>query len=294
LTAPGRHRFGRLWVAALLVAGVPLAITLLTFLREIIDLSVLTRTNPLQEVASSLVQRVDLRLAEAGAKMRAVAGDPSAHDAGLAVYAPFVENGPFAAVSVTHARQRSLLPAGTPLADDPVWEALPEDGFSPLRFLADGRPVVAVVVTGEGGRKAVGMVDLERLLGHDLVDRMRLARWGEVFIAAPDGRIFLSARRELVGRRVTDLGLRPVAGAEGVWRDGNGTDHWVGLADATGAGSAARGWRVGLTVPETVQATRNRGTQTAVWAIIGAVLTVTAGLLAVFLHSLRGPARESS
>jgi hypothetical protein len=226
--------------------------------------------------------------------VRALAADPDARGEGLAVYAPFVDTGPFVVLSVTHKNQRTVLPASTPLADDPVWTDLPPDGFSPLRFLADGRPVMAVVVTGEGGRRAVGMVDLQRLLGRDLMDRMRVAHWGEAFIAAPDGRIFISARRELVGRRVSELGLHPGEdGAEGVWRDDAGAAHWVGLAEAADDGSA-RGWRVGLTVPEAVQATRNRHTQWSLWTIIGVVLTVTGGLLAVFLHSLRGPAREPS
>jgi len=296
----------RLFAALTLAAGLPIVLVVWAYLKEIADLGAWGRMNPLGGVAARLMDQVETRIDAGRAQIRALAaepglGDPALAASGLARYEPYLASGHFRALILRLDDGRRLsrpdappLPAGA-LAGDP-----PAPGISDLLAMPDGGWVLAVTEPLAGARRGAwvtGLFDVSAVLGQTMVDRMRVARWGEAFIADGDGRIFLSANRGLVGRSLADLGLDRAGAADGLyvadgWRDARSHPHFVALADSHGYYEGPQnGWRVGVLVPEAVVGARSRSLSAWIGVIIAVVVAITAGLGLVLRHSMRGAAR---
>lgn len=272
----------------LLVVGIPLAVILLTFAREWVDIDALSGQNPLSDVANGLMERMDSRIAQAERALLGMATDPALVEAGadLSAYNGFVTSGPFLAVG--YYPVSAAFPGILPADWSGGWPASPRNGHEPVT-LADGRQVL-VLSANNGGRRVVGLFDLQRVLGRDLVNRMHMANWGQVFLATRDGRIFLSANRELVGMQVADL---PMAGAQnGQWVDAQGEAHFMLVQDNPGLyPGAQKGWKLGLSMPARYVTARAGRQKLWVGGIISVIVVISAALALVLRHSVRGRAR---
>jgi hypothetical protein len=296
----------RLFAALSLAAGLPIVLVVWAYLKEISDLGAWARMNPLGGVAARLMDQVETQIDRGRAQIRAVADDPEVADPAsaapaLARYEPYLASGRFKALILKLDDGRRLsrpeavpLPPGA-LADDP-----PAPGISELIATPDGGWVLAVTEPLAGGGRGAwvtGLFDVSAVLGQSMVDRMRVARWGEAFIADREGRIFLSANPGLLGRSLGDLGLDRARATNGLytadgWRDNREHPHFVALAESHGYYPGPQnGWRVGLLVPEEVVGARSRGLSAWIGVIIAAVVAITVGLGLVLRHSMRGAPR---
>lgn len=307
--APGgrpARRF-RLIATLILVAGVPVAIGVWAYLQEIADVGAWGRMNPLGGVAARLMDQVETQVYSGQQQIQSVAADPDLADpaaagAALKRYAPYIQSGRFRALVVElPGGGRYSVPEVLPKGLEGGLPAGGGTGISGLLVADDGGELVAITALLAGpkapGGRLVGLFDVSRVLGEAMVDRMRVARWGEAFIADGDGRIFVSANPGLKGRTLADLDLAQSPGADGLytaagWSGPDGTPHFVALAGSHNYYEGPQNaWRVGLIVPEAVVGQRSRGLTAWIWVIIGLVLVISTGLLLVLRHSMRGAPR---
>jgi hypothetical protein len=289
------------------VAGIPIGLSLWVYLREIVDLKTWGRTNPLGGVAARLMDQVETQIYSGQQQIQSVAADPALSDpatAGeaLARYSPYIQTGRFVALAVEFPDGgRFTVPAALPAGVEAVWPSGGKEGLSALLTGPDGHRVVAMTAVLAGrkapGGRLTGLFDVTQVVGAAMLDRMRVARWGEAFIADADGRIFLSANPGLTGRTLGDLGLGNAPGEDGLyqadgWQAPDGSRHFVALAGSHGYYEGPQnGWRVGLMVPEAVVGQRSQSMSRWIAVIILVILALTAGLLMVLRHSLRGAPR---
>jgi hypothetical protein len=293
----------RVLVTLFLVAGFPIALVVWVFVHEIRDLSAWGRINPLGGVADTLMDQVETQIHDGHEQIHILASDPDlagpAAAEALGRYDPYVRSGRFKAlfVALSDGRRYSL-PAALPAG----WEGLvpgpPEAGLSELAADPDGALVVAITAPVTDARGWVtGLLDVSAVLGESVLDRMRIAEMGQAFLVDREGHIFLSADRALVGHSLVDLGLARGAGAgrvyeAGDWRTEGGEPHYVALAPSHGYYEGPQnGWRAGLMVPESVVAERSEGMAGWVAAVVVAVFVITAGLVLVLRHSMKGAPR---
>lgn len=276
-----------------LAAGVPIVLVVWSFMWEIRDIRTLKEQNPLPDVAAALMERIDLRLQEGVATVQEVAS-VSAAAGGCALTEPVPAM--FLALFCSQ-RPGSGMSLPSPLPDgwDDVWpKAVAEERIFDLMHLPDGRPVLvmATPLAGTAGGWVAGLFDVQGVLGQALLERMRVAQWGDAFVADRDGRIFLSAHPRLLGRTLADLGLagggaRP--DTTGQWRDPEGRPYWVSVVGNPGwFHGPHRDWRVGLMVLDEVQRQRHRRLEGWVMAIITVILAITVGMALVLRRSIRG------
>lgn len=288
MSPPGFRR-GRFIGVVLFVAGIPLAVILLTFAREWVDLGALANQNPLTDVANGFMERMDRRIAGAEQALSAMTTDPALDTAGadLSAYRHFTTPGPFLAVAYYPAGASAphVLPAGW----SGGWPATTHDGSLPVTV--QGGSQALVLTANHGGRRAVGLFDLSGVLGRDLINRMRMAGWGEVVLATPDGRIVLAADPKMVGMQIADL---PMMNArDGKWVDEKGETHFMLVQENPGLYPGARkGWKVGLSVPARYVAARSSQQKLWVSGIIAAIVIISAGLVFVLRHSVQGRSRS--
>lgn len=297
----------RLFAALFLAAGLPIAVVVWAYLQEIADLGAWGRMNPLGEVAARLMDQVESQIHAGQQQVQMVAADPALLRPGAAAetlmqYDPYVRSGRFRALALElEGGSRHTVPAVLPAAWRGSWPGRSAAGVSELLPGPDGGWVVAIT-TPLGASDVprgwlTGLFDVSTVLGEAMVDRMRVAQWGEAFIADGNGRIFLSANRGLVGRSLGELGLERAGAADGLqvtdgWRDARGRPHFVALADSHAYYEGPQnGWRVGLMVPEGVVGARSRNLAVWIGVIIAVVLAITAGLGLVLRHSMRGSPR---
>ncbi len=293
----------RLAVTLVLVAGFPIALVVWVFVHEIRDLSAWGRINPLGGVADTLMDKVETQFHDGHEQIHTLASDPDltgpAAPEALARYDPYVQSGRFKALFVALSDGRRLtVPPALPESWGRLLPASPEAGLSEVLTDPDGALVVAITAPVEGaGGWVTGLFDVSAVLGESVLDRMRLAEYGQAFLVDGDGRIFLSADRALVGRSLDDLGLARAAGAEGVyeaggWRQGDGQPHYVALAPSHGYYEGPQNaWRAGLMIPESVVAGRSQNMTVWVGAVVVAVLLISAALILVLRHSVKGAPR---
>lgn len=290
----------RVLVTVFLVAGFPIALVVWVFVHEIRDLSAWGRINPLGGVADTLMDQVETKIHDGHEQVHMLASDPDltgpAAAEVLSRYDPLVQSGRFKALVVALADgRRYRIPPALPAGWDGLLPVSPEAGLSELAAGPEGAWVVAITapVTDAGGW-VTGLLDVSAVLGESVLDRMRIAQMGQAFLVDREGRIFLSADRDLVGRSLDELGLARTAGADGVyeadnWRSDGGEPHYVALAPSHGYYEGPQnGWRAGLMVPESVVAGRSGNMTVWVSVTVAAVLLITAGLIAVLRHSMRG------
>ncbi len=305
-------RSTRLILTLLLVAGIPIGLFLWGLLAEWRSLGLMSQRNPLEAVATDLMERVDQRMSGAQSLLVQLSTDPNLGGAlspaesaplqtALDSYRMWVTEGVFLALAVVPAKgdpaalfsdEVDHRTAGRgPLALD--WRRLPlvppESHSAPV-WQVSGRPVVALEATLDRGAVLVGLVDLQRLIGQEQVARMKLAQWGEAFLADGNGRIFVSAHPELLGQHLQDLGWTE-AGSTRRWTDDGGEELWVVLAGAHPSHIGPQQvWQVGLTVPTRVVAGRSTEFQWHVVLIGLLVILITAGMIWVLRRSVTGRA----
>jgi len=290
----------RLAVTLFLVAGFPIGLVVWVFVHEIRDLSAWGRTNPLGGVADTLMDQVETQIHNGQEQIHTLADEPDlagpAPDEVLARYDPFVQSGRFKALFLALADgRRFTVPPALPADWDRMVPGPPVAGLSNLAADPDGALVVAMTAPVAGARGWVtGLFDVSAVLGDSVLDRMQVARMGQAFLVDGEGRIFLSADRALVGRSLADLGLARAAGTDGLyeagdWRGDGGAPHYVALAPSHGYYEGPQnGWRAGLMVPESVVAGRSRSMAFWVGVVVASVLAITAGLIVILRHSIRG------
>jgi hypothetical protein len=293
----------RLFVTLFLVAGLPILLVVGVYLKEIRDLATWGRTNPLGGVADTLMDKVETQFHDGHEQIHTLADEPGltgpAAAETLARYDDYIQSGRFKALFVALADGRTLTdPAALPEGWMHSVPAAPEAGLSEVFTDPDGALVVAITAPVEGaGGWVTGLFDVSRVLGESVLDRMRLAEYGQAFLVDRDGRIFLSADRALVGRSLDDLGLARAAGAEGLyeaggWRQADGEPHYVALAPSHGYYEGPQNaWRAGLMVPERVVAGRSHGMSTWVGGVVVAIVLISGGLFLVLRHSVTGAPR---
>lgn len=297
----------RLFAALFLAAGLPIVLVVWAYLREIADLGAWARMNPLGEVAARLMDRVERQIHSGQEQIQTLAADPALADPGgageaLRQYDPYVRSGRFRALALELAGGgRYTVPPVLPAAYGGQWPGRSAAGVSELLPGPEGGWVVAMTAP-LGAADAprgwlTGLFDVSAVLGDAMVDRMRVARWGEAFLVDREGRIFLSANRDLVGRSLGELGLERAPAADGAfavegWRDDSGRPHFVAVAPSQGYYEGPQNaWRVGLMVPEDVVGARSRNLTVWLGMIVAAVLAITTGLVLVLRHSMRGAPR---
>jgi hypothetical protein len=289
------------------VAGVPIAIGVFAYLREIVDLGAWGRMNPLGGVAARLMDQVETQIYSGQQQIESVAADPALSDPATArdalrQYEPYIRSGRFKALAVElPGGGRFTVPDVLPEGLEGGWPRGGGAGISELLPGPDGGHLLAITALLTGpkapGGRLVGLFDVSRVLGASMVDRMRVARWGEAFIADGEGRIFVSANPSLKGRTLADLDLAREPGEDGLytadgWQGPDGTPHFVALAGSHNYYQGPQNaWRVGLIVPEAVVGQRSRGLKVWIVVIICTVLVISAGLALVLRHSMRGAPR---
>ncbi len=290
----------RMWWTLLLVAGVPILMTLWTFVYELSDIGSMDRQNPLEEVAATLLDRVDQRLRTGVQMVDVIAAELAESDLPptdmIGNFSEYVLAGPFLALSVSQQDGGfAVYPAR--LSDDigRSWAALEGHGMSPLMVLPGGAQAVAISTpVGDGLRgTVVALFDVETVLGRNEVARMRVARDGEAFVADGDGRVILSANPHLVGRSVDEMGLFPNSTGEeraaGRFTGADGRVYLVGIAGNPGWYKGPhQEWKVGLVAPEQSLLNRNDGMKRYLWAVIAAIVLISIGMLFVLRRSIRG------
>lgn len=282
----------------------PIGLVLWAYLHEIVDVGAWSRMNPLGGVAARLMDQVETQIYAGQQQIQTMAADPTLADPEAAAealgrYAPYLRSGRFKALAVDlPGSGRYTLPEALPAAWRGAWPAAGRDGVSELVADPEGGWVIVMVAPlADPNGHLAGVFDVSAVLGSAMVDRMRVARWGEAFIADGEGRIFLSANPGLTGHSLAELGLAHTTGTEGLyvadgWRDDRGQRHFVALADSHGYYQGPQNaWRVGLMVPEAVVGERGRGLTRWIAAVMVAVLVITAGLAMVLRHSMRGAPR---
>lgn len=284
----------------------PIGLSVWAYLREIVDLKTWGRTNPLGGVAARLMDQVETQIYSGQQQIQSMAADPALTEPATAReallrYTPYIDSGRFRALAVELPGQgRFTVPAELP-ADLAPWPSGGGAGISELMPGPGGNQVLAITALLAGpkapGGRLIGLFDVSRVLGAAMLDRMRVARWGEAFIADRDGRIFLSANPGLTGRTLAELDLARNPGEDGLyladgWRAADGSRHFVALAGSHGYYQGPQnGWRVGLIVPEAIVGQRSQRMSVWIVVIICVILALTAGLVLVLRHSLRGAPR---
>ncbi|MBI5136323.1 MAG: cache domain-containing protein [Nitrospirae bacterium] len=290
-------RRGVFW-RVLLVVGVPILVILFTFGRELADIAVLDRQNPLNGVASTLLERVDRHIRDAtelvdlmasAMAMAEVSAEPPLSD-----YGEYVRSGPFFALARVGPGAPRTWPDPPPDGLGAAWLGGPAVGVSKLFTLPDGRPALTIATPlGDGARgHLVALFDVARVLGAGEVERMRVARQGEAFVVDEGGRVILSANRHLLGRTLGELGLAtPGPGGEQMdrWLAADGTPYLVGLARNPGWYQGPHhGWMVGLVAPEAQVLGRNLGMKRYLGAVMVAIVVISGALLLLLRRSVRG------
>lgn len=293
-----------------LVAGVPILVTLLTLLKEVVDIGVMDTQNPLGEVAETLLDRVDHRFRD-GAKAvdwMASAITLSSPDDPISLkdFAAHVGSGPFLALA--HLSADGVVRETYPEAFSgwgESWLGLEVQGLSELISHPDGDLAVAIAAPLDSGGRVVGLFDVSTVLGTGEVRRMQVAASGEAFVADGAGRVILSANAHLLGRNLAELGLtragagptaaEPATADDAVssrthhWTAPDGTLFLVGMAHNPGWFQGPhQHWQVGLAAPREAFLARNQKMRRRVILIMVVVTLITLGMIAVLRRSLIG------
>ncbi len=291
----------RMWLTLLLVAGVPIVVTLWTFLHELSDIGAMDSQNPLEEVAATLLDRVDQRIRNGARMVDLIAGELAESDRSptevIGDFSEYVHAGPFLALSVgLQGGEAATYPPTLPDEIGHQWTRSQSHGISPLTVLPGGAQAVTMsspVGDDSRGAAVVGLFDVETVLGRREVARMRVARNGEAFIADGSGRVILSANRHMLGRSIDEMGLT-LTGTDknqftGRFTGADGQTYLVGMAGNPGWYKGPhQQWTVGLVAPEQSLLTRNNGMKRYLWAVITAILLITVGMVFVLRRSIRG------